>query len=101
MRQNELHDHRFYNLLVFPVLAVGVSAFAVRADDASKRKPQTAAPKTYLLVCPEDEGVWKSRPKDIHWQTGHKMLDEQAEKLIRVVHRATVDKSLDIDTEGL
>jgi hypothetical protein len=52
-------------------------------------------------VCPEDEGVWKSPPKDIHWQTVHKMLDEQAEKLIRVVDRAAVDKSLYIDTEGL
>ncbi|MBI3463151.1 MAG: SUMF1/EgtB/PvdO family nonheme iron enzyme [Planctomycetes bacterium] len=57
--------------------------------------------KTYVLTCPDDEGVFKLPPKDLHWQQLHKMLDEKSQKLIQVVDRAKIDTAMFIDTCGL
>lgn len=56
---------------------------------------------TYLLVCPEDEAVFRLPPKGIHWQELHRILDEKSGKLIQAVERDKVDRELFLETCGL
>ncbi len=53
------------------------------------------------MLCPEDDDVFKLPPKNIHWQELHRILDEKAEKLIRLVDRSQVDSRFVLDTCGL
>jgi formylglycine-generating enzyme required for sulfatase activity len=57
--------------------------------------------QAYLLVCPDKADVFKLPPNDLHWKDLHKLLDEKAQQLIRVVDRPKLDPSLYLDTEGL
>jgi len=57
--------------------------------------------QTYLLVCRDKADVLRLPPKDLHWKELHKLLDDRARQLIRVVDRSKIDLSLYLETEGL
>jgi len=82
-------------------IAVMASGGLAAAADQDQKKQPTQTQQVYLLVAPDEEGVWELPPKDLFWKTLHKLLDDKAGRLIQVADRDQVDSSCYFDVEGL
>ncbi len=101
MNKNENLRSHFLLVTIVALSTSGLPRSAVASGGEQESKDSVRSQKVYLLSCPDDAGVWKLPPKGVHWQTLHKMLDEKAGQLIKVVDRNKVDPSIYLDIEGL
>ena len=82
------------------VVMTGVE-YAGAVDTGQKDQHAVAGQKVYLLTRPDNEDAWKLTPPGLHWKEAHRIWDERAAQLIRVVPRSQIDPSVYIDFEGL
>ncbi len=107
MNKQHQNDHRGLRLRIpvtaaLMILATMTSPAPARANDVGPQKKHiVASKKVYLLSCPANEDAWKLTPPGLHWKELHRIWDERAAQLIRLVPRSQIDPAVFTDFEGL
>jgi hypothetical protein len=92
---NQTTAGHFYRSLRMSALAVIAAHYALTGH------ARAADEQVFVLECPTDATVWNLPPKGLHWKTLHKLLDDKAAQLIKIIDRSKVGQSFHLDIEGL